>query len=187
MLFAGLTVCIALLGPIRLGVDFLNGFSISSAIAVALTIATSLTFLPAMLGFLGPKVLSRRERKALTPDQPIGGGKGFSARWAHTVEAHKGAVAIAGLLTTVGLALPIGGLRLGTSQANTDPPATTTHHAYVALSQGFGPGFNAPFELAGRVSGPVDAAAFGRLLAAAAKTPGVASVTPAVTSPNGRV
>lgn len=187
VLFAGLTVCIALLGQLTLGVGFLNGLAISSALAVALTMATSLTFLPAMLGFLGPKVLSRRERKALTPDQPMVEGVGFSARWARIVEAHKGAVAIAGLVAIVAIALPIGGLRLGTSQANTDPPAWTTHQAYLALSEGFGPGFNAPFELAGRVSGPVDAAAFGRLLARAAKTLGVESVTPAVTSPNGRV
>src|SRR6202044_1432772 len=65
VLFAGTTVCIALLGQFALGVRFLYGLSISSAIAVALTMATSLTFLHAMLGFLGPKVLSRRERAAL--------------------------------------------------------------------------------------------------------------------------
>jgi RND superfamily putative drug exporter len=187
VLFAGLTVCIALLGQLTLGVGFLDGLAVSSALAVALTMATSLTFLPAMLGFLGPKVLSRRERKALTSDEPRTEAIGFSARWARLVEAHKGVVATAGLLAIVGLALPIGGLRLGTSQANTDPPSWTTHQAYVALAQGFGPGFNAPFEIAGRVSGPADAAAFGRLLAAAAQTPGVASVTPAVTSPDGQV
>ena len=60
MLFAGLTVCIALLGQLTLGVGFLDGLAVSSALAVALTMATSLTLLPAMLGFLGPKVLSRR-------------------------------------------------------------------------------------------------------------------------------
>lgn len=187
VLFAGATVCIALLGQLTLGVGFLDGLAISSALAVALTMATSLTFLPAMLGFLGPRVLSKRERKVLTSGQPATETIGFSARWARFVEAHKGVVATAGLIGIIGLALPISGLRLGTSQGNTDPPSWTTHQAYVALAQGFGPGFNAPFELAGRVSGPADAAAFSRLLAAAARTPGVASVTPAVTSPNGEV
>ena len=67
VLFAGMTVCIALLGQFALGVSFLYGLSISSAIAVAFTMATSLTFLPAMLGFVGPKVLSRRERAAPGP------------------------------------------------------------------------------------------------------------------------
>jgi RND superfamily putative drug exporter len=58
--FAGMMVCIALLGQFALGVSFLHGLAISSAVAVALTMATSLTFLPAMLGFLGPKVLAGR-------------------------------------------------------------------------------------------------------------------------------
>jgi putative drug exporter of the RND superfamily len=187
VLFAGLTVCIALLGQLTLGVGFLDGLAVSSALAVALTMVTSLTFLPAMLGFLGPKVLSKRERRALTSDQPAAAAIGLSVRWARFVEAHKGLVATAGLIAIVGIALPIGGLRLGTSVANTDPPSWTTHQAYVALAQGFGPGFNAPFELAGEVNGPADAAAFSHLLAVAAQTPGVASVTPAVTSPNGQV
>src|SRR5712691_7081672 len=59
VLFAGITVCVALLGQLFLGVGFLYGLSVAAVIAVALTMATSLTFLPAMLGFLGPKVLSR--------------------------------------------------------------------------------------------------------------------------------
>jgi putative drug exporter of the RND superfamily len=70
VLFAGTTVCIALLGQFALGVSFLHGLAISSAVAVALTMATSLTFLPAMLGSLGPKVLSRRERKVLAAGGP---------------------------------------------------------------------------------------------------------------------
>jgi putative drug exporter of the RND superfamily len=71
VLFAGTTVCIALLGQFALGVSFLYGLSISSAIAVALTMAISLTFLPAMLAVLGPKVLSRRERAKLAANGPI--------------------------------------------------------------------------------------------------------------------
>jgi RND superfamily putative drug exporter len=66
VLFAGLTVCIALLGQFALGVSFLDGLSAAAAVTIALTIATALTLLPALLGFLGPKVLSRRERPAST-------------------------------------------------------------------------------------------------------------------------
>ena len=58
VLLAGITVCIALLGQFALGVRFLYGPSLGAAIAVALTMTASLTFLPAMLGFLGPRVLS---------------------------------------------------------------------------------------------------------------------------------
>ena len=178
----------SLLGQFALGVSFLYGLSVSSAIAVALTMATSLTFLPAMLGFLGPKVLSRRERAALAANGPRRTeGGGFWLRWARAVEAREALVALGALGAVVVIALPIFGLRLGTSDAGTDPPGWTTHQAYAALAQGFGPGFSGPLELVAQAGSPADATAFGHLLTTAAHTPGVASVTPAQTSPNGKV
>ena len=188
VLFAGTTVCIALLGQFALGVSFLYGLSIASAIAVALTMATSLTFLPGMLGFLGPKVLSRRERKALAVQGPVSDQPtGFWLHWARFVEARKGSVALAALAIVVLIALPISQLRLGSSDASTDPSSYTTHQAYIALAHGFGSGFNGPLELAGQVSSPADTAKFECFLKVAAHTPGVASVTPAIASPNGKV
>ena len=188
VLFVGITVCIALLGQFALGVSFLYGLSVSSAAAVALTMATSLTFLPAMLGFLGPRVLSRRERAALAMNGPATSESSrFWQRWASLVQVRKGFVAASSLAIVVVLALPIFGLRLGSSDASVDPSSFTTHQAYVALAQGFGPGFNGPLLVAGQISSPGDSAAFDGLLADTAQTPGVASVTRAVRSPNGRV
>lgn len=189
VLLAGLTVCIALLGQFLLGVSFLYGVSVSAAIAVALTMATAITLLPAMLGFLGPRALSRRERAR----QASGGrhvspaGRGFWFGWARLIEARKIIVALASLAAVVAIALPIFGLRLGTSDASTDPANWTTHQAYTALADGFGSGFNGPLELAAQVGSHRDVTAFDHLLAVAAHTHGVASVTPAVTSPNGKV
>ncbi len=187
VLLAGLTVCIALLGQFALGVSFLYGPSLGAAIAVALTMAASLTFLPAMLGFLGPRVLSRRERTALAAGPASTEATGFWLRWARVVEARKALIAVGALAAVVVIALPIFGLRLGTSDASTDPAGSTTYQAYAALSRGFGPGFNGPLELVAQVGSPADASAFSQLLATAARTPGVASVTPAQTSPNGKV
>jgi RND superfamily putative drug exporter len=188
VVFAGTTVCIALLGQFALGVSFLYGLSLSSAIAVALTMATSLTFLPAMLGFLGPKVLSRRERAALTAHGPQAGeATGFWLGWAKLVQARKGLVALGALAVVVIIAIPITQLRLGSSDASTDPSGSTTHQAYTALSHGFGPGSNGPLQLVGHVTSSSDTARFDQLLKTVGHTPGVASVTPAVKSPNGRV
>jgi putative drug exporter of the RND superfamily len=187
VLFAGITVCIALLGQFALGVSFLYGLSISSAIAVALTMATSLTFLPAMLGFLGPKVLSRRERAAMASNGAIGEGAGVWHRWSTFVERRRVLVAGGAFAVVVLIALPIFGLRLGSSDAGTDPASTTTHQAYETLARGFGPGFNGPLEIVGSVASPTDKAAFENLLTTAAHASGVATVTPAVTSPNGTV
>lgn len=185
VLFAGLTVCLALLGQFALGVSFLDGLSAAAAVTVALTIATALTLLPALLGFLGPKVLSRRERAALAGKGPVRENpRGAGSRWARLVERHSVATAVASLAAITLIALPVAGLRLGTSDASTDPASWTTRQSYAALADGFGPGFNGPLELAGQVSGPGDRAAFSRLLANAARTPGVASVTAPQVSPD---
>jgi putative drug exporter of the RND superfamily len=189
VLLAGLTVCIALLGQFLLGVSFLYGVSVSAAIAVALTMATSLTLLPAMLGFLGRRALSRRERARLTATgrhaSPAPGG--FWLGWARFVERRKVLVALGSLAAVVAIALPIFGLRLGTSDASTDPVGSTTHQAYTALAQGFGPGFNGPLELVAQAGSARDLTAFDHLVGTVAHTSGVASVSPAVTSPNGKV
>jgi RND superfamily putative drug exporter len=188
VLLAGLTVCIALLGQFALGVSFLYGVSAAAALAVALTMSTSLTFLPAMLGFLGPRVLSRRERAALAAGDPAPPeATGLWLVWPRIVQASSALVAAGALALLVLIALPVFSLRLGTSDSGTDPAGWTTHQAYAALAQGFGPGFNGPLELAAQPGSSAGVTAFGRLLAATARTPGVSSVTPAVTSPDGRV
>ena len=185
VLFAGLTVCLALLGQFALGVSFLDGLSAAAAVTVALTIATALTLLPALLGFLGPKVLSRRERAALAGNGPVRENlRGIGTRWARLVERHSLLTALASLAAITLIALPVLGLRLGTSDASTDPASWTTHQSYTALAHGFGPGFNGPLELAGQIKTPGGLAAFSRLLAAAEHTPGVASVTPPQVSPD---
>jgi RND superfamily putative drug exporter len=187
VLFAGATVCIALLGQLLLGVSYLYGVSISAALTVALTMAASLTFLPAMLGFLGEKTLSRRERRvqADTVD-PTSDLSAFWQRWAGVIEARKAVVALGALALVLAVALPVFGLRLGSSDASTDTSGSTTHQAYEAISTGFGAGYNGPLEIAGEVHSAADHRAFQQLLTVVAREKGVASVTPAVTSPNGK-
>ncbi|MDQ6817312.1 MAG: MMPL family transporter, partial [Actinomycetota bacterium] len=65
VLFAGMIVCIAMLGMFALGISFLYGVAIAASIAVAFTVLASLTLLPALLGLFGARVLRRRERRAL--------------------------------------------------------------------------------------------------------------------------
>ncbi len=145
VLFAGLTVCLALLGQFALGVSFLNGVSAAAAVTVALTIATALTLLPALLGFLGPKVLSRRERAALAGSSPARDDRpGIGSRWARFVERHSLLTAAGSLAVIALIALPVLGLRLGTSDASTDPASWTTHQSYTALAAGVRPRVQRP-------------------------------------------
>ena len=69
VLFAGMIVCIAMLGMFALGVSFLYGVAVAAAFAVAFTVAAALTLLPALLGFFGRLVLRRRDRRAVREGQ----------------------------------------------------------------------------------------------------------------------
>jgi putative drug exporter of the RND superfamily len=186
VLFAGTTVCIALLGQLALGVSFLDGISVAATIAVLLTMLTSLTFLPAMLGFLGSRALARHERKALNQQGPRAeqAGRGWSLL-ARFVRFGRVPVVTAATIGVVVIALPLFGMRLGSSDASNDPTSYTTYKAATTLAQGFGPGFNGPLEVAAQYSAPGAPSAFEHLLQEVARTPGVVSVTPPVTSPSG--
>ena len=83
VLLAGLTVCAALLGLFALPDPTLPGVAVTVSLLVGLTMLASLTLLPAMLGFLGPKVLRRAERRMLAQDgRQVEQAGAFWLRWA---------------------------------------------------------------------------------------------------------
>jgi RND superfamily putative drug exporter len=186
VLFAGATVCIALLGLFALGVGFLYGVALAAAITVALTVVSSITLLPALLGFLGPRVLSRRERRRLAASGPAPeAASGPWARWAGLVQRRPRLLAVGAAALMVALAIPFFSLRLGAHGQGNNPTTDTTRRAYDQLSAGFGPGFNAPLLVAAEFHRGGDAAALTRLADAARQTPGVAAVSPVRPSPTG--
>ena len=178
VLFAGTTVCIALLGMLVLRIGYISGLGIAAAITVLFTVAAATTLLPALLGFLGIRVLSRRERRRLAAAGPAPDGtSGAWTRLAAFVQRHPAPLAAAAATVMLVLAIPVLSLRLGSSDAASDPAATTTHQAYELLATGFGPGFNGPLALAGTTSTPADAAAFARLAGTLRTEPGIAAVS----------
>jgi RND superfamily putative drug exporter len=186
--FAGITVCIALLGQFALGISFLYGVAVSAAITVALTMLGSLTLLPALLGFFGMRLLSRRQRAALAASGPVAEQiEGFWRRWATGIERRPVLPAVVALGIVVALALPFFSLHLGLDDAGSDPAGTTTRQAYDLLADGFGPGFSGPFQLVAQLSNPADEAAFADLTQSLASQPGVAQVGTPTVSPSGRV
>ncbi|MGO8894570.1 MAG: MMPL family transporter [Streptosporangiaceae bacterium] len=178
VLFAGTTVCIAVLGMLVLNVTYVSGLGISSAITVLFTMAAAVTLLPALLGLLGMRVLSRRERRRLAADGPTEPGTaGWWARLAAFVQRHPARLATATAAVMLVLAIPVLSLRLGSSDAANDPSSYTTRHAYDLLAEGFGPGFNGPLQLVATTGTPADAAALDRLAATLKTVPGVAAVS----------
>jgi putative drug exporter of the RND superfamily len=183
VLFAGSIVVLALLGMLLLGVSITSAIAVSAAVEVAFTMAAAVTLLPAVLCLLGPRVNSLR-----VPGRHPGGSPATSARlgsWATTVRRARWPVAAAVIIVLTVLALPLLSLRLGESDASTDPPGTTTYQAYRLLADGFGPGFTGPLLLAADLPARSDAAVLDRLASTVRSQPGVASVTPPQVSPGG--
>ncbi|MEU6555818.1 MMPL family transporter [Streptomyces sp. NPDC046915] len=179
VVFAGATVCIALLGMFMLRLGFLDGVAVAASLTVVLTVAAAVTLLPALLSFIGPRALSRRERRRLAehgpqPELPTG----LAARWSAFVERHPKLLGSAAVAVIALLALPTLALRLGTSDQGNDPKSSTTRQAYDLLAEGLGPGVNGPLTLVTRVDDGAGRLALDNLDATLRATEGVASVTP---------
>ncbi|MFE7516506.1 MMPL family transporter [Streptomyces sp. NPDC057540] len=179
VVFAGATVCIALLGMLILRLGFLNGVAIAASLTVLLTVAASVTLLPALLSFIGMRALSRRERRVLAergpqPELPTG----LAARWSAFVERHPKLLGVVAVAVMGVLALPTLSLHLGTSDQGNGPATATTRQAYDLLADGFGPGVNGPLTLVAGLDGADDRVALDQLPAALTATKGVASVSP---------
>ena len=187
VLFAGIIVCIALLGMFALGVSFLYGLAVAAALGVALTMIAALTLLPALLGFIGPRVLSRRQKANLAKNGPrvVGTGtKGFWPRWADIVRRRPAVPAGIALVLIVIVALPFFSLRLGSADQGNDPVGSSTRQAYDMLARGFGPGFNGPLELVAVVRDAAQDGALRRVVTEVGAQPGVARVAPPVLIPS---
>ena len=173
VLFAGITVVIALLGMLALGVTLLNGAAVAAAIGVILVLATSLTMLPALLTLVGPRLGRGRASAEAEGTRP-----GFWLRWVQRVQRRPVLTAIAATAVMLALAAPALGLRLASSDAGNDSTSQTTRQAYDLLAKGFGPGFNGPLQVAVAVPRPHDSAALGKLTEGLKRMPGIASVAP---------
>jgi putative drug exporter of the RND superfamily len=174
VVFAGVTVIIALLGMFALGLSFLNGMAVAASLGVLLTMLAALTLLPALLSWLGHRVgrASRRQRR-----DAAGARASFWPRWAETVQRRPWPAAIAGLAIMAVLITPVFSLRVGSSDAGNNAPGTTTRKAYDLLGQGFGDGFNGPLQIVAELPSSGDGAALGQVVSAVKGTDGVSSVS----------
>ncbi|MEU2431098.1 MMPL family transporter [Streptomyces sp. NPDC007861] len=148
VLFAGGTVCIALAGMLVMRMQFLDGVVVATTLTVVLSVLAAVTLLPALLGLLGPRVLSRRQRRRLAANGPEPEeSNGAAARWSAAVQRTPRAVAAVAVVVMAALAVPVLSLRLGATDQGNHPETQTTRQAYDLLAAGFGPGFNGPLQI----------------------------------------
>ncbi|WP_221348478.1 MMPL family transporter [Streptomyces beigongshangae] len=188
VVFAGLTVVIALAGLAVVGIPMLTKMGLAAAGAVVVGVLIALTLVPALLGFWPNAVLTRRARRSGRAEQGAGpqerGPRDAKAnggtRWARFVLRRPVPVLLLGVVGLGALAVPMTDLQLGMPGDEAKSTSTTERRAYDALAEGFGPGFNGPLTIVVDAEGDSDPK--GAVEAVAEEigaTKGVVSVSPA--------
>ncbi|MFF9865138.1 MMPL family transporter [Streptomyces sp. NPDC013953] len=173
VVFAGLTVVIALAGLAVVNIPMLTKMGLAAAGTVLIAVLIALTFIPALLGYAGRRVLGRKVRKE--PQAPQDDKPNMGTRWARFVLRRPLVVLLVGVIGLGAVALPAASLEMGLPDDGAQPTSTTQRRAYELLSDGFGPGSNGPLMVV--VDG--DKAAADRTAEHIRGLDGVAAVTPA--------
>jgi putative drug exporter of the RND superfamily len=183
VLFAGVTVIIAICGLAIAGITAVTVMGLMSGLTVAVMVALALTLLPALLGFAGHKIDAIR-LPGMRAGAGIAGRESLWHRWGRQVTAHPWRYLLGGVLALVLLAAPVFSMRLGMTDNGTSPTSMTTRRAYDLLADGFGPGFNGPLVLSAQLDGAtVDD--LEPLTDALAADPGIQAVSPVVANDAG--
>ncbi|MEU5952776.1 MMPL family transporter [Streptomyces sp. NPDC047525] len=184
VVFAGLTVVIALAGLSVVGIPMLTKMGLAAAGAVVVSVVIALTLVPALLGLWPNAVLSRSTRRR--GREKGDGERNGGSRWARFVLRRPVPVLLASVAGLGALALPVLDLQLGMPGDEAKPTSTTERRAYDALADGFGPGFNGPLTIVVDAEGAADPkAAVAEVEQRIGATKGVVSVSAAQFNPAG--
>ncbi|OLT54580.1 MMPL family transporter, partial [Cellulosimicrobium sp. CUA-896] len=210
VIFAGLTVMIALVGLGVAGIPFLTTMGLAAAVGVGLAVLVSVTLLPAMLGFAGERIRPRvhgprrrgrrradRSARSHAPGSPdpatpatgeaVGHGRNrFFARWVRVVTRVPALTVVVVLAVLVLLTIPARDLRLALPDAGSLPEGDPARVTYDLVSEYFGPGYNGPLLVTGTVVTSTDPVGLMDDLGdEIAGLPGVADVPLATPNPAG--
>ncbi len=186
VVFAGLTVIIALAGLCVVNIPFLSVMGLAAAGTVAIAVLIAITLLPALLGFAGARLAKpnrflggRRVRKSAPMSAALG-------RLRHPPSRRRAARSAWSLLGVA--AIPATHMKLGLPDGSSEPTTSTDRRSYDLLTEGFGPGFNGTLTVV--VDAPEVARGeqeqFGKDVAAMLQDfPGVAAVSPAMPNEDG--
>lgn len=193
VVFAGLTVIIALVGLSVANIPFLTTMGIAAAGGVAAAVVIALTLTPALLGFAGerlrpkPKKAPKKAKKATAPVEPDphAAPAGFFRGWVRVVTRFP-IVTIVAVVVALGVAtIPAASLRLALPDAGGQPEGTSARVTYDLLGEYFGEGYNGPLIVTGTIIGSTDPLGLmADLKTEIEKLPGVASVPLATPNEN---
>jgi putative drug exporter of the RND superfamily len=181
VLFAGVTVMVAILGLKLSGIPMMEKMGYASAIMVAAVMLASITLLPAILGIVKHRVNSARI--PFVKQKPADNPDAASAKWAARVVAKPVRYGGAAAVILGILAIPAFSMHLGFADAGNDAPDTTTRKSYDLMAEGYGAGINGPLEVVLEADGAaIPNGAIERVSTSLASEPGVATVNPPSTN-----
>jgi RND superfamily putative drug exporter len=158
VMFAGLTVIIALAALVVPGLPFLAVMGLSAAATVAVAVAVALTLTPAVLSLVGRKLISKRawakaERHNAAPGHESQDRANEEHRsshgWGGLVTRHPVLALLAGVVLLAVLALPAGQLRLALPDGGSEPVESQAFKAYDVTGRSFGEGMTGPIVVVG--------------------------------------
>jgi putative drug exporter of the RND superfamily len=157
VLFAGLTVVIALAALAVPGIPFLTVMGLAGAATVAVAVVVALTLTPAMLRVIGTRLISKRawaksrsgdtEQEDREEAKRIDSGRG----WGGFVTRHPIVMLTVSVLALGAVALPAMDLRVGLPDGGSEPADSTAYQAYTTMGQAFGEGINGPLLVVGEM------------------------------------
>ncbi|WP_326721271.1 MMPL family transporter [Streptomyces sp. NBC_00243] len=182
VVFAGLTVVIALVGLAVVNLPVLTMMGLGAAGAVVVAVLVAVTLIPALLGFAGERIAGKARKRSTTRLAALRSGRtGLAQRWISYVLRRPAKVLLLAVIGLGVVALPATKLELGLQDDGSKAAASTQRKAYDMLSQSFGPGFNGPLTVTVDNQDPAvtrtGSEALGKSLTG---LPDVAAVTPAV-------
>ncbi|MFC9175816.1 MULTISPECIES: MMPL family transporter [Streptomyces] len=178
VVFAGLTVVIALAGLAVVNIPMLTKMGLAAAGTVSIAVLIALTLVPAALGFAGKRIMGRKARKAAEAENRPEAKPNMGTRWARFVLRKPVWVMLVGVLGLGIVAIPATSLEMGLPDDGAQPKSTTQRQAYDTLSDGFGPGFNGPLLVVVDAKNSSDPKAAADQVAKKVESLGVAAVVP---------
>ena len=143
VIFAGVTVLIALAALSIIDIPFLTAMALAAAGTVALAVLVALTFLPAMVGLLGSKIFALRIPGPKVPD-PENDNPTMGLRWARQIRKRPILNLLVGVIMLGILAIPAAQLQLAMPTEGQESPGSPQRNAYEMTTEAFGDGRNAP-------------------------------------------
>ena len=183
VVFAGLTVIIALVGLTVVNIPFLTVMGLAAAGTVAIAVLIAISLLPAILGFVGDRGGRTNRVLAMRPRDRREGSPTMSVRWVRFVTRRPLIVAAFSIALLGAIAIPATHMKLGLPDASNKPTTSTERRAYDMLTDGFGPGFNGPLTVVVDAPGLTESQqkqVANAVVEELEGVPGVAAVTPAV-------